>query len=103
MLSFTNILGTITAVLATLSGLMVSVLHCSPGAMDFAATCDAPWLPANLIVIATVLFGIVTFISKLLRPGGPLASLFGPTAVVVAENHPNSGVGTVTPAQVAQP
>lgn len=93
---FTNAFGTITAVLTAVSGFMVS-LGCVPGAIDFAATCAIPWLPTSLTPIAAGVFGGLTFILKMARPGGFLHSMFGSTAVVSTA----SGPGTVTPAQVA--
>lgn len=100
---WTNAFGSITAILTALSGIMVS-LGCSPGAVDFAATCNIPWLSSinpTLTVVAAGIFGGITFVLKLARPGGILGSLFGGTAVVVSEAK--AGVGTVTAAQVDQP
>ena len=51
------------------------------------------------MAISASIFGILTLISKLMRPGGTLHSLFGQTAVVV--DGAKSAVGTVTKAQVA--
>jgi len=96
----TNAFGTITAILTTLTGFLVS-MGCTPGAVDFAATCTIPWLPPQYTAIAGGVFGFLTFILKLSRPGGILHSLFGGTAVVIPETNKNSGPGTVTPAQVA--
>jgi len=98
--SLTNAFGTITAVLTAITGFLVSI-GCSAGAVDFAATCSIPWLPPQYTAIAGGVFGALTFALKLFRPGGILHSLFGGTAVVVPATNPNSGVGTVTPAQVA--
>ena len=92
----TNAFGTITLLLATLSGFMVS-LGCAPGAVDFTATCAIPWLPLSALPIVTTAFAVLTFTQKLMRPGGVLHSLFGSTAVVNKTGEP----GTVTPAQVA--
>ncbi len=97
----TNILGTITAVLAGFLGLM-EALGCSPGAIDFAAVCSLPaWIPAQWVPIAVAVTGTAAFITKLLRPGTLARNLFGGTAVIVPASDPNSGPNTVTPAQVA--
>lgn len=96
--SLTNAFGTITAILTTISGILVS-MGCVPGAADFAATCSIPWLPPSMTAIAGAVFGGLTFILKLSRPGGILHSLFGGTAVIVPAA--DTVVGTVTPAQVA--
>lgn len=96
--SLTNIFGTITAVLTTISGILVS-MGCVAGSTDFAATCAIPWLPAQWTGIVAGIFGALTFALKLTRPGGVLHSLFGSTAVVT----PTPGVGTVTPTQVKTP
>ena len=98
----TNTLGTVTAVLAFLGGLMAS-LGCAPGAVDFSATCNIPWLPEQWLPYAAGLTGLIAFASKIIRPGGWLRSLFGGTAVIVPEDSPNSGPGTATPADVAKP
>lgn len=97
-MKWTNALGTITAVLTIITGIMSQLLHCTSTG-DLAATCTGDILPAKYMVYASAAFGIITLVLKLLRPGGPLASLFGQTAVVVpeAKNAP----GVVTPAQVA--
>jgi ABC-type spermidine/putrescine transport system permease subunit II len=99
-LGFTNSLGTITALLAVVSGILAS-LGCAPGAIDFSATCNVPWLPEQWLPYAAMVTGAVAFVSKLFRPGGFLYSLFGGTAVVVPEASPKSVPGTVTPEQVA--
>jgi hypothetical protein len=96
--NLTNLFGTITAILTTISGLLVS-MGCAAGATDLTATCAIPWLPPSVTAIVAMIFGVITFILKLSRPGGVLHSLFGGTAVVTA----TPGVGTVTPAQVATP
>lgn len=98
----TNLLGTITAVVAALTGILSSI-GCAPGATDFAATCSIPWLPSAWLPIAGMIFGALVLVGKWLRPGGFLHSFFGGTAVVVPETSPQSGVGTVTPEQVAKP
>ena len=49
--------------------------------------------------ILAMVFGGVLLLQKLFRPGGPLRSLFGSTAVVSAD----AGVGAVTPEQVQEP
>lgn len=98
----TNAIGTITAIVATLTGLLAA-LGCAPGASDFSGTCTIPWLPANWLPYAGMTFGALVLVGKWLRPGGWLHSFFGGTAVIVPENSPKSTVGTVTPAQVAAP
>lgn len=98
MKSATNILGTITAILTILTGLMTQILGCSTDAAGLTV-CTGSVLPAKYMAIATGVFGLLTMIAKMLRPGGVLHSLFGETVVVV--NKP--GVGTVTPAQVKSP
>lgn len=102
MSKFTNIFGTITAILTAISGFLVTI-GCTPGAVDFAATCSIPWLPPAWVAIVAAVFGVITFVLKLTRPGGALGSLFGSTAVVVPETSPHSTAGTVTPQQVASP
>ncbi len=94
----TNLFGTLTAILTTISGVLVS-MGCASGATDFAATCAIPWLPPSATAIVAMIFGVITFVLKLSRPGGVLHSLFGGTAVVSS----TPSVGTVTPAQVASP
>lgn len=96
--SFTNAFGTITALLTMLVGFMASI-GCTPGAVDFAATCSISWLPSQYAVYAATAFGALSFVLKLSRPGGWLHSLFGSTAVVVPPAQ--TVAGTVTPAQVA--
>lgn len=102
-LSFTTIVSTIAGVLAVLMGAMTQVLGCKAGSADFSAVCTASWLPTNYMGYAAIVFGVLAFAAKLMSPGGPLANLFGEKAVVLAEDDPKSGVGTVTPEQVAQP
>lgn len=97
----TNILGTVTAVLAGFLGLM-EALGCLPGATDFTATCNLPsWVPTGWVVIAAASTGVAAFVSKLLRPGTVLRNLFGGTAVIVPKSSPESGPNTVTPEQAA--
>lgn len=96
----TNAMGTVTAVLAMVIGVL-KTLGCVPGAVDFSATCAIPWLPAQYLPYAVGLTGLVVFLAKITRPGGFLRSLLGDTAVVVPETSPKSGPGTVTPEQVA--
>jgi hypothetical protein len=94
----TNSLGTITGILTALSAFMVSI-GCAPGATDFAATCAVPWLPPAWMPILAGVFGVLTLLGKMLRPGGFLHSMFGGTAVIVPPMA--AGPGTVTPNQVA--
>jgi hypothetical protein len=95
-MQFTNLFGTITAILTVLSTIMVSLLKCE--ATDAATACKAAFLTPELAGYAAAGFGLLTIILKMLRPGGALHSLFGPTAVVVPAAK--SGPGTVTKAQV---
>lgn len=95
----TNAFGTITAVLTLLIGVMTQLLGCSAASDGISATCTSTILPASYMVWAAMAFGILTLVLKLIRPGGPLRSLFGSTAVVVPENK--AGPGTVSPSQVA--
>lgn len=94
----TNLFGTITAILTILTGLMTQLLGCAVDAAG-VTVCTSSLLPAKYMAIAASVFGILALISKLMRPGGALHSLFGSTAVVVDK----AGVGTVTPAQVKSP
>jgi TRAP-type C4-dicarboxylate transport system permease small subunit len=105
-MNFTNILGTITAILTTVAAFLTA-LGCAPGASDFVATCQIDFLPAEWVAYIAIaaggVFGALALVGKLTRPGPKLASLFGSTAVVVPETSPKSGPGTVTPEQVAAP
>jgi hypothetical protein len=96
--NLTNAFGTITAILTALTAFMASI-GCAPGASDFTANCSIPWLPTTWTPIAAGIFGVLTLLGKLVRPGGFLHSLFGGTAVITS----TPSVGTVTPAQVASP
>jgi hypothetical protein len=97
-MNFTNILGTITAILTVLTGVMTQLLGCATDAAGLTV-CTSTILPAKYMAIAASIFGILALISKLMRPGGALHSLFGQTAVVV--DGAKSAIGTVTKAQVA--
>lgn len=97
-MKFTNILGTITAILTILTGLMTQLLGCATDAAG-VGVCTGSLLPAKYMAIATAVFGVLTMIAKLMRPGGALHSLFGETAVVVPDAKAAPGV--VTKAQVA--
>jgi hypothetical protein len=96
----TNTASTVTAVLTILLGVMTQVLGCT-SVGDLHATCTAAFLSPDWAGYAALFFAASTIILKFLRPGGALHSLFGRTAVVVPEGK--AGVGTVTPAQVAEP
>ena len=96
--NLTNAFGTVTGILTAISAFLVSI-GCAPGASDFAATCAVPWLPPGWMPILAGVFGVLTLIGKAVRPGGFLHSMFGGTAVIVPASQ--SGVGTVTPNQVA--
>lgn len=95
-----NILGTITAILTILTGLMTQILGCAVDAAG-VTVCTGSVLPAKYMAVAAGVFGLLTMIAKATRPGGILHSMFGATAVVVPEGK--AGVGTVTPSQVATP
>jgi hypothetical protein len=97
-MNFTNILGTLTAILTVLTGVMTQLLGCTTDAVG-VTICASTILPAKYMAISASIFGILTLISKLMRPGGALHSLFGQTAVVV--DGAKSAIGTVTKAQVA--
>jgi len=99
-MNFTNISGTITAILTVVSTIMVSVLKCDPNAVGTAG-CNASFLTPTLASYAAAAFGLLTIVLKMLRPGGVLHSLFGQTAVVVPEA--SAGPGTVTKSQIATP
>lgn len=95
-LKYTNLFGTLGSVLAGIT-LWLGEQGClSTG--DFTATCTINWLPVSWMPWLTGVFIALTMIGKLTRPGGVLRSIFGGTAVVT----PNAGVGSVTPAQVAE-
>lgn len=100
--NLTNAFGTISAISGTITAALMK-LGCTPGATDFAATCTIPWIPVQYTAYVAILFGALTVIGKLTRPGGFLHSLFGGTAVIVPETSPKSVAGTVTPEQVATP
>jgi len=99
-MNFTNLFGTLTAILTVISTVAASVLKCE-ATSDMAATCGASFLSPSMAAWAAAGFGILTLILKMLRPGGLLHSLFGQTAVVVADNK--SAPGVVTKEQVAAP
>lgn len=93
---YTNLFSTLATVLSGLTIWLGQQGCLSQG--DFAATCSVPWLPASWMPTLAIIFIGLTGIGKLTRPGGIIRSVFGDTAVVT----PNAGVGSVTPAQVAQ-
>jgi len=95
-MNLTNLFGTITAILTIVTGIMTQLLGCTTDAAG-VTVCTSTLLPAKYMAIAASIFGILALVSKLMRPGGALHSLFGQTAVVVDK----AGVGTVTPSQVA--
>ena len=99
----TNPSGSITGMLLVVAGFMETVLGCKAGgANPLEATCSASWLesvlPAQYLVYAAMVFGVITMIGKLGRPGTIGKSLFGSTAVVVPAGQ--DGPGTVTSIQV---
>jgi hypothetical protein len=95
----TNIMGTLTMVMGVALSILAAI-GCMPGATDFAATCEVPWLPESWLPLLIGITGGLGFLSKLLRPGTVMRNLFGGTAVIVPYSNPNSGPGTVTPEQV---
>lgn len=95
-MKFTNLFGTITAILTVISTVMASVLKCE-AVGEAAAACSASWLSPQLATYAAAAFGILTLVLKAMRPGGMLHSLFGQTAVV----NEAGGAGVVTTEQVA--
>ena len=97
-MNLTNLFGTVTAILTILTGIMTQLLGCVTDAAG-VTVCSSGLLPAKYMVIASSIFGVLTVISKLMRPGGALHSLFGQTAVVVPADK--ATVGVVTPEQVA--
>lgn len=101
----TNILGTITAAIGALIGIM-DWLGCSPGTEAFEATCNLPsWFPVAWVPAAIFVTGAAALVSKFLRPGTIGRNLFGGTAVIVPKavmDTMKSGENMVTPAQVAQ-
>lgn len=99
-MNFTNLFGTVTAILTVLSTVAASVLKCE-AVSDAAAVCSASFLSPTVAAWAAAGFGILTLVLKMLRPGGILHSLFGQTAVVVAADK--SAPGVVTKEQVAAP
>lgn len=99
-MNFTNILGTISAVVGIAMSLMTDVLKCSVDAAG-ATTCAASWLTPAMGGYAIMFFSALLLLSKVIRPGGPLRGLFGTTAVVVPAAEAKTGV--VTPAKVAAP
>lgn len=99
-MNFTNLFGTVTAILTVLSTVAASVLKCE-AVGDAAAVCSASFLSPTVAAWAAAGFGILTLVLKMLRPGGILHSLFGQTAVVVSADK--SAPGVVTKEQVAAP
>jgi TRAP-type C4-dicarboxylate transport system permease small subunit len=71
-MNFTNILGTITAILTTVAAFLTA-LGCAPGASDFVATCQIDFLPAEWVAYIAIaaggVFGALALIGKLTRPG----------------------------------
>lgn len=101
--SFVTTMSSLAGLLAVVQGIMAEVLGCKSGAVDLSAVCSASWLPSNIAAYAAIVFGGLALLGKMLAPGGALANLFGLKAVVLDEDNLKSGVGTVTPEQVAQP
>lgn len=96
-----NLFGTIAAVIAIVMGGMTQILGCSTDAVTNATVCSASWVPPQYAGYAVVIFSGLAIAAKLLRPGGPVAGLFGQTAVVVPDDRPS--VGTVTKSSVSSP
>ena len=101
----TNILGTVTAAIGAVIGVM-DWLGCHPGVEAMQATCQLPtWFPVSWVPVAIFATGAAALIAKLLRPGTIGRNLFGGTAVIVPKeviDTMKTGTGVVTPAQVAQ-
>lgn len=97
-MKWTNALGTVTAVLTLVLGVMTQLLNCNSTG-DLTAVCTSSVLPAQYTGYAAIVFGILTLFLKAVRPGGILNSLFGQTAVVVSDAASKPGV--VTTSQVA--
>lgn len=97
-MNFTNILGTIAAVVSLAVSIMTDLAKCSVDAAG-VTTCAASWLTPTMGAYAIMLFSGLLLVSKVIRPGGPLRGLFGSTAVVVPVDQAKPGV--VTPGQVA--
>ncbi len=100
---YTNLLGTVTAVLAVVLGFMTQVMGCAAVDGTMQATCTASWIPASWVAIVSGAFGVLSLLAKSARPGGFIHSWFGPTAVVVKPASSHAGAGTVSPAEVAKP
>lgn len=99
-----NTAWSLTGILALVQAIMSDVLHCSAGAEVLNATCALPsWVPTAWAGYAAIVFGIIGLAAKFMAPGGTAANFWGQKAVILDEMHPKSGVGTVTPEQVAQP
>lgn len=98
-MNITNFLGTVSAAVTIIMGIMVNVLGCAVPPGGEAAVCSASWLSPAWAGIATVGFAALVIASKLVREGGPLRGLFGSTAVIVPPK--DAAPGVVTPAQVA--
>lgn len=100
-MNLTNILGTISAIVAIGMSLSTDILGCAVNAAGIT-TCNASWIPPQLAGYAVLLFSGLLLVSKVIRPGGPLRGLFGTTAIVVPTKA-EATVGVVTAAQVAEP
>ena len=101
--SWTTLFASLSAISATILGLMTQVLGCHMTG-GLSAICDgAPWLPAAWAGYAAIAFGLLSLVTAGKAPGGTVANLFGQKAAVLPENHPLSGVGTTTPQEVARP
>lgn len=102
-MNWTNILGTITTLCTLLTGVLAQVFGCTVADGAIVGQCTSTMLPAKYMFFVACGFGVITLISKAIRPGGPLRGLFGTTAVIVPETSKHSTAGTVTPEQVAAP
>lgn len=98
---YTNLFGSLASLAGLAYGGLEKIGQCSVDAVAFTAACTASWIPVWLLPWMTISFAILAIIGKLTRAGGPLSSMFGPTAVIVPPEK--SGVGTVTPKQVEAP
>lgn len=95
-----NAFGTIAAIVALLLGAMTQIFGCSMDPVTQASVCTATWIPPEWAGYVVLAFSGIALVSKLFRPGGPVAGLFAPSAVIVPEAK--AGPGTVTPEQVAE-
>ncbi len=92
-----NAIRTVLAVLATVVSLAMAVGQCATDAAG-ATICKASWLSPQMSGYLVAGLTFAALIMKAFRAGGPLAGLFGETAVVSTSGK----VGTVNPVDVAK-